>query len=330
MGNHVPAINAEQLALLAILNQEIDSTPSLFHDINRCDETDALRIAESLLQGCLFEVSTENKPGLVTPSSAGCHLDMNFFTFMQSSSTLFPCFYLSAQTGLRHSGEIFDMLSGVRAFGVGFEQRLLKSTGGVNTQRGLLFLASICAASTGYLMQKKAEITCENITETMSKIVSGICEKELRQINFEQLNRDMTISENLYVHYGITGIRGEIERGLPTVTLYGYPALVDALSKKEFSINDALLHTLLVILSYSEDSNVVWRGSVDKLSQVQALASDVLEKGSFSTERGRVAYKYLCEYCKEFNLSPGGTADLLAVTIGIYILVNGRINTSEV
>ena len=140
----------------------------------------------------------------------------------------------------------------------------------------------------------------------------------------------MTISENLYFHHGITGIRGEIESGLPTITFNGYPALVDALSKKDFSINDAFLHTLLVILSHSEDSNIVWRGSVEKLSHVQVLARDVLDKGSFSTERGRVAYQYLCEYCKEFNLSPGGSADLLAITISIYILVNGRINTSEV
>jgi len=162
----------------------------------------------------------------------------------------------------------------------------------------------------------------------MSDIVDGICSREL--VNIGHQKKDKSISESLYDQYGITGIRGEIERGLPSVNFYGYPALVEALEREEFSLNDALLHTLIVIMSHAEDSNIVWRGSPDKLVQLKVLATDIVNKGSLFTPEGKVAYRVLNDYCIEHNLSPGGSADLLAVTISIYIIVNGRIKTSEV
>lgn len=46
------------------------------------------RIGELALTSMLYEVSTTPKPGLVDRSNCGAHLDMDFFTFMTSASSL--------------------------------------------------------------------------------------------------------------------------------------------------------------------------------------------------------------------------------------------------
>jgi triphosphoribosyl-dephospho-CoA synthetase len=48
-----------------------------------------------------------------------------------------------------------------------------------------------------------------------------------------------------------------------------------------------------------------------------------MEKGSVFTAAGRKAIRYLAQELTPKGISPGASADLLAVTIGLYLLEKG-------
>ena len=87
-------------------------------------------------------------------------------------------------------------------------------------------------------------------------------------------------------------------------------------------MNDALLHALLTLMTVVEDSNVIWRTDVATLVEVQNMAANILALGSVFTTAGKQA---IAQAEKDFlarRISPGGSADLLSITITLYLLEN--------
>ena len=149
----------------------------------------------------------------------------------------------------------------------------------------------------------------------IKEMAAGLVAKELKNLD----HAAMTAGEKLYYKYGITGIRGEVENGFPSVVNYGLPALEDAFDKGA-TINDALVHTLISLMTVVEDSNVIWRTAYDTLLEVQRIANNILSLGSVFTEKGRMAIAETERYFLQRHISPGGSADLLSVTITLYLL----------
>ncbi len=294
----------------------------LFHEKKPLNDT-TLDITQSVLQGCLFEVSVFPKPGLVTPISTGSHNDMNYFTFMQSSSAIYPCFILSSLAGQQHTNSLPELLNRIRPYGVKFEARLLSSTNQINTQRGILFLGSILCAAMGYLSQRKTTYTADLISFVVAQMTQGICQRELTNLSKHDTE---TSGEILFEKYGLKGIRGEVESGLSTVIQFGLPALKNALDSNH-SLNDSMLHCLISLMCYTQDSTIVWRSDLEMLKTLQNKAQSILDKGSLFTVEGSYELNELSKFCECNRLSPGGSADLLAISVAMYILIYGNINT---
>lgn len=89
---------------------------------------------------------------------------------------------------------------------------------------------------------------------------------------------------------------------------------------KGATINDALVHALISLMTVVEDSNVIWRTDYDTLLEVQRIAKNILSLGSVFTEKGRMAIAETERYFLQRRISPGGSADLLSVTITLYLL----------
>jgi triphosphoribosyl-dephospho-CoA synthase len=76
--------------------------------------------------------------------------------------------------------------------------------------------------------------------------------------------------------------------------------------------NDGAVKTLLGIMQYCEDSNIIYRHSLEVLEEVKFKVRKLLELDSIKYKEA------LEELNEEFvirNISPGGSADLLSVTI---------------
>ncbi|ONF88730.1 triphosphoribosyl-dephospho-CoA synthase [Salmonella enterica subsp. enterica serovar Typhimurium] len=76
----------------------------------------------------------------------------------------------------------------------------------------------------------------------------------------------------------------------------------------------ALLQTLLHLMAWNDDTNLVSRGGLEGLYYVQQQAQKLLWQGGVLVEGGIEAMQSLDDELILRNLSPGGSADLLAVT----------------
>ena len=276
-------------------------------------DADLQKVGQYLTQAILLEVSTHPKPGLVTRLSNGAHKDMSIFTFMMSSAVLSKAFNDLQDIGQAHRGTLAELFCKLRSYGVGAEAELLRVTKGVNTQRGILFAGGIVSAVSGYAMNMG--LSRDALLPMIKEMAAGLVARELKNLD----HAAMTAGEKLYYKYGITGIRGEVENGFPSVVNYGLPALEDAFDKGA-TINDALVHALISLMTIVEDSNVIWRTDYDTLLEVQRIAKNILSLGSVFTEKGRMAIAETERYFLQRRISPGGSADLLSVTITLYLL----------
>ncbi len=276
-------------------------------------DADLQKVSQYMTQAILLEVVTHPKPGLITRYSNGSHSDMSIFTFMMSSAVLGKAFNDLQEIGQAHNGRIRELLPKIRNYGIKAEKEMLFVTKGVNTQRGILFAGGIVSAAAGYAMNKG--LAKETLLTLIKKMTCGLVEKEL----INNAHTAKTAGEKLYNKYGITGIRGEVEKGFPSIEKKGLPALRYAMARGA-SINDALIHTLISLMTVVEDSNVVWRTDYETLLELHKTAENILQLGSIFTSAGRLAINDAEKYFEHRRISPGGSADLLSVTVALYLL----------
>lgn len=276
-------------------------------------------ISELAVKSMLFEVSATPKPGLVDRHNAGAHKDMNFYTFMESCAALGHTFYRCGQIGHEFQGETLkELMNALRPVGVEAEKRMFKATKGINTHKGLIFSLGIIAAAAGlqYRETQRLPLDIDELCNKIKEMTRGIVERELA---VRKTDDSLTYGEKLYQRYGIKGIRGEVESGFHTVRTHALPILQQLISRDQ-DINDALVQVLLHLMVVTEDSNVLGRHDWETLEYVKSSARRVLAIGGIFSEEGR---KKIIEMDRDFirrNISPGGSADLLAVALMLYFL----------
>lgn len=273
----------------------------------------AEKIGSLAVEAMLYEVTCTPSPGLVDRVNSGAHRDMDFFSFMSSSAALSFSLARCCEAGIRHQGELPELLSILRLIGLDGETAMLAATQGINTQKGLLFSLGVIVAAAGWLSASNQTVTAASVLAAVAKMTHGIVERELSSLP-DSPGRKLTGGERLFRTLGIRGIRGEMEDGLPAVKDKALPALKAALASG-LSINAALVQTLFVLMTAVEDTTVINRHNPEKLlNWLRPLAESFLQQGGFYAAGGHLRAQELDEQFIEHNVSPGGAADLLAVT----------------
>ena len=73
-------------------------------------------------------------------------------------------------------------------------------------------------------------------------------------------------------------------------------------------------------MAEAEDSNIIGRNGPAAIEYVKVSARKALEAGGMLKEEGKkIVYEMDEEFIKR-NISPGGSADLLAITIMLYFM----------
>lgn len=271
-------------------------------------------IAAAAQKAILYEAIAAPKPGLVDRFGQGSHNDMDIFTFMSSASSIYKGMYDCVHAGLmgREDGPV--LLDKIRPLGVACEYDMMMATNGVNTHKGIIFSLGIVCAATGVLYRQghMESIKAEDICSSVASMCSGIVEKELGRVSSK---KSLTHGEILFKEYGITGIRGEVQGGLRTVLEKGIPVLRSHELRERLNINDLMLHTLMNIMTCCNDTNVVIRGGLEGLQLVQNAAKEFMASGGMLSESGRDRLHEMDRLFIEKNLSPGGSADLLSLSL---------------
>ncbi len=264
------------------------------------------------VKSLLDEVYTTPKPGLVDCRNNGSHTDMDINTFEKSAHALKPyfdeCFSIGKNTkNLSHS-ETFSLL---RNAGILAEKTMYNATNGINTHKGIIYSMGILCASIGRLWTPENPFGCvSDICLESARIVKEAVQKDFKQIDMT------TAGGRLYLKYGISGIRGEVASGFESVLKIGLPCY-KKLKNKNFNSNDAGAITLLYLISNVKDTNLYHRGGIkateDAVKTIKKLLTDFPEPAKTQIET-------LDDAFIKQNLSPGGCADLLAITYFLYSL----------
>lgn len=274
------------------------------------DERLCTTLSGVALKAVLYEIAVSPKPGLVDRFDAGAHQDMDYFSFLNSAAALSGSFGEFVRSGLAfEGGDLTAALPIIRNTGLTMERAMFAATGGVNTHKGLIFLLGLALFATAVTMGRQKVFDEAEIRVT----IAGIC-RNLVRAELGSAGPEATHGAQCFQQYGglYGGARQEAEAGFPHVFEHGLPAFRQRLSEAA-GLNDALIHTLLTLMARVNDTNILYRAASDTLARVQQMARRVLDA---ATEEDRASrYAGLIDYCRHAHVSPGGSADLLAVTI---------------
>lgn len=262
----------------------------------------------------LYEVSATPKPGLVDRANSGAHHDMDYFTFLDSSAALAPWFQRFFCAGWDLSGfPISQLFSQLRWIGCQAERDMFLATGGVNTHKGLIFALGVLCGALGYI---RAESREPAILKRLCQICAELGQWSLHDFGLEQQDM-LTYGEECFQKYQIAGARGSAASGFRLATEIGLPSL-RYWTKKGLSLNDASAITLLALMAETEDTNMIHRGGLDLACACRKNAGKLLR--TLNEENFRRILNKLDEEFIRQNLSPGGCADLLAISLMFWML----------
>jgi holo-ACP synthase/triphosphoribosyl-dephospho-CoA synthase len=172
----------------------------------------------------------------------------------------------------------------------------------------------ICAAC-GYLGPPFTSL--DEVLQTAAQIAAPALCNDLEGITVQN---SVTHGQIIFAKFGVTGIRGEAAAGFPSVRYWGLPVLRKAL-KSGSSYNDAGIEALLHLIANVNDTNIISRSSPDTLKTLQTRLQAFLNAQPDSRSVLEYAAKLDAQFIKE-NISPGGCADLLAITYMLHFLTN--------
>jgi triphosphoribosyl-dephospho-CoA synthase len=258
------------------------------------------RIATLARQALAAEAELTPKPGLVDRRGPGAHFDLSLELMLESAAAIEPYF---AAMGLASEGRRLDrsLRRQLAIIGRYAERAMYRVTQGSNTHKGAIWiLGLLVAAAAGRPGQNAREIAA----------AAGAIARLPDRMQPELL----THGDIVRARYGAAGARGEAINDFPHVIKVGLPALR---LKRAAGSSEQLcrLHVLLSIMSCLNDTCVLYRGGVEALHAVKSGAQAVLMAGGPGSTQGQKEIRKLERDLITRNVSPGGSADLLAATI---------------
>ena len=250
--------------------------------------TDALRA----------ELNTTPKPGLVDRNDNGAHKDMNLAMMNRSIDALQPYFVKLALLGSKDSMPETDEM---RQTGIDAERTMLNATGGVNTHRGALFSMGLTTLAAARCMAQDGTADEKQLRDLIMQVAAGFAPTAGTHGN-DAVNA-----------HRVTGALDLAKAGYEQLFNDWLPAYRRYLAEEA---ETACHRLLLLIMTQLDDTNVIHRVGYEQAQQVKQEARTLLD--SYST-RGMEALNR--DYIAR-NVSPGGSADMVALTVFIHAILN--------
>ena len=283
----------------------------------------ASHIGLLMQKSLLYEVNTTLKPGLVDRIHNGAHRDMDLMIFVDSAYGLTPYFISCAREGLGFSGEreeLPKLFERLRPLGVEGEKLMKEAAKGANPHKGMIFSGGIFCCCAGYLAgRSENDFADEDFPEILGEVSRKMTENLMEDYKKLKKRAPETHGEKLYIRYGIEGIRGEAARGFPHVLKEGI-FYFEKLRQGGRTMNQAGLLTLLRYISAAEDTNMIIRSDYGTVLKIQERLKEFLKTAGY--EKQLEMLPDLDAYFVKKNISPGGSADMLALTYFLYFLRN--------
>ncbi|MEB3475442.1 triphosphoribosyl-dephospho-CoA synthase CitG [Pasteurella multocida] len=300
----------------------------------------AAQVGEWAYQALLEEARLTPKPSLVDSANSGSHRDMDLSTFQESAVALRPFLVKFVELGMATCDITeSELLPRLRPLGQQAEQAMLHATLGVNAHKGAIFSFGLVCAMVGRWFAQQLDLSAQPLTlphfslESMAQVCEGValCTKGIcQELSHYPVHLPVTAGVRLFRQYGLKGARGEAEQGFPLIRKYFPASFQQSILQKSTFTQEQWEHQLLILLlrliSENEDTNVVNRGGLEGLNFMQQHARWLLQQSQTHNDFSWLK-AYLIAFdnaCIEKNLSAGGSADLLALSIFFYFLILER------
>ena len=225
-----------------------------------------------------IELDTPLKPGLVCPDSPGAHKDMDYSVMLKGIEAIEPYFVPMAMAGNAEE---------LQRLGIEAEKAMMSATGGVNTHRGAIYAFGLVLNAFMREMQ----------SSDRQAFIQNTCRE-----NAESILRSSLKNSELHFTQETRGARAQ--------ALTGYKQLFEDWLPFYRAGND-VKKLLLHIMSTLDDTCIVHRAGEKRALEVKKEAGELLK--DFDEDR----LQHMCGVFREENISPGGAADMLALTIFI-------------
>ena len=243
------------------------------------------------------EVELTPKPGLVDSLNSGAHHDMDIDLFYTSIYAIKP--YI--EQFITTSPISFEKL---RHIGLECEKAMFDATKGVNTHKGMIFCLAVVCGAIAKIKEAQNIFTCKDLQAEIKALCHSLVDKDLIEQN------PHTAGARFFYETGSCGIRGEAQSGFPTIFEKSLPYFMA--QKELFGEEIALKKTLLLLMSILEDSTLWSRGGAKGLDYVKSKSAQILLH--VKNETLNETLEAFDEELISLHLSPGGSADLLALT----------------
>lgn len=248
-------------------------------------------IAHLATQALQAELDTTPKPGLVDKDNNGAHRDMDYALMQRSIDTLHPYFVKLALLGC---ADTLPTHTSIRDIGIEAEKAMLSATNGVNTHKGALFSMGLAVVAAAH----------EKNTDSLQTTIKALA------ASFPDTNGTHGSKAKL-LSKGITAIKGALDNAREGYEMLFAEWLPFYIERRKEHDAHTLHKTLLRIMCDLDDTNVIYRTDLATAEEVKQEARALLD--SFS----ETALKDIDRHYTTRNISPGGAADMLSLTIFI-------------
>ena len=248
-------------------------------------------IAHLATQALQAELDTTPKPGLVDKDNNGAHRDMDYALMQRSIDTLHPYFVKLALLGC---ADALPTHTSIRDIGIEAEKAMLSATNGVNTHKGALFSMGLAVVAAAH----------EENTDSLQATIKALA------ASFPDTNGTHGSKAKL-LSKGTTAIKGALDNAREGYEMLFAEWLPFYIERRKEHDAHTLHKTLLRIMCDLDDTNVIYRTDLATAEEVKQEARALLD--SFS----KAALRDMDRHYTTRNISPGGAADMLSLTIFI-------------
>ena len=257
-------------------------------------------LAEEAHDALLAEVYSTPKPGLVDLANNGAHKDMDVELFEKSADALTQYFYDAATLGMRGCS-----MAELRERGLVAEQEMYAATSGVNTHKGMIYSMGLLLAGMGMAL---ATSDC-SLRQEAIKNAAGLASEDAERMLARARSNPDTNGAAVLRDYGALGATGHAASGFPGA-VFTTARLEYYIKEEKLPGGEAGALALCDSMASLEDTNLLHRGGAEGLAFTKEKASTI--SGLPISDRID-ALTELDNEMIERNLSPGGSADMLAL-----------------
>ena len=261
-------------------------------------------LAEEAHEALLAEVYSTPKPGLVDLVNNGAHKDMDVALFEKSADALEAYFYDAAALGMRGC-----TMAELRERGLAAEQEMYAATGGVNTHKGMIYSMGLLLAGMGMALTDGSSVNNNSLRQEAIKNAAGLASEDAERMLARARSNPDTNGAVVLRDYGALGATGHAASGFPGA-VFTTERLEYYIKEENLPGGEAGALALCDSMASLEDTNLLHRGGAEGLKFTKEKASGISE---LPVPERISALSELDNEMIERNLSPGGSADMLAL-----------------